>query len=217
MLGDLVEIAAELVNDAFDHSSMNSGGTPSAGPTGTGAAGSGGAGGAGGSGGDPGDPGGDRDDPRGDRPRSDDERPDHERPDHERRMQRDNVRDTVRDLLGEILTSPTGQLGKVLGPLGTVASGSEVLADGVSTVRDAQQRQSDTIDEQTGDFFRDQVRDGGSSGSQDGPSERESSRGNDRTPREEWPQDAQDTMADIEFREQARQHAKQQEYSRWSR
>ncbi|MFP4148709.1 MAG: hypothetical protein ACLFV0_04400 [Nitriliruptoraceae bacterium] len=136
MFDELLAVVADLL-DASDACGPCAGNPPDAGPTVTGAAGAAGAGG---------DGGGDR--RRGGR---EDREPEwHEEPGHEREWQRDNAEETVTDLIVEFLTEPSRNLGKVTGPLITVAAASDVLADGVSTVTEANQRREERIYEQTG-------------------------------------------------------------------
>lgn len=81
-----------------------------------------------------------------------DKRPERDRPDkdYERELQRQNAQDTVLDLVWEVVTSPAGALGKVLGPLAPVAAGAEPLAEGYSKVRDADILREDRIYRESG-------------------------------------------------------------------
>lgn len=131
MLDDILALLADMGDTVVDTCGPCADTGPSAAPTSAGSAGSAG------SSGNPGDPG-------------DDERDWHEEPDHEARWQRENARSTAKDLIWEYVTSPTGNLGKVLGPLTVVASGSEVLGDGISTITEANRRREEILYEQTG-------------------------------------------------------------------
>lgn len=81
------------------------------------------------------------------------DRPFHERPGHKGRLQRDKVRETIANLAWEAATSGAGNLGSVTGPAITVALASDTLADGVSTVMEADRIREDRISEQTGGHF----------------------------------------------------------------
>lgn len=88
-------------------------------------------------------------------PRRDRDRdvPDHDRPGYAQRQQLDNAVDVAFDLTWELVTSPSGNLGKVTGPLATVAAGSEVMAEGISTVLEADRIREQRIRENTGGHF----------------------------------------------------------------
>lgn len=76
-----------------------------------------------------------------------DQQPKRERSDreYEKELQRKNAQDTIWDLAWEWFTSPAGGLGKVTGPLGTVAAGAEPLAEGVANVRESDVIREDRI------------------------------------------------------------------------
>lgn len=79
------------------------------------------------------------------------QREDKARSDRERELelQRKNSKDTIFGLAWEWVTSPAGGLGKVIGPLGTVAAGAEPLAEGVANVREADIIREDRIYRET--------------------------------------------------------------------
>lgn len=164
MLGQLLDVVLDLA----DTCGPCSGGSPAS-PTWAGAGGAGGAGAPGGEPSPPRDPEYDprqpdqpeRGEPERGRPPRDprdpqepeQERPFHERPGHEGRLQRDQARETIANLLWEAGTSGAGNLGSVTGPLITVALATDTLADGVSTVLEADRIREERIDDQTGGYF----------------------------------------------------------------
>ena len=155
MLSDLVELITDVVDttgngSADGSSSMSSGRQPEAGRTGAGAAGSGAAGGSPDE--SPASDGGERaDDRSGDDPHPDD-------PDYEEQLQRENAEQTGENVVMELLTSPFRQLGKLLGPLGTVASGSDTLADGVNNVQESKRIREERIHRDTHGYFENQTK-----------------------------------------------------------
>lgn len=143
MLGELLEVAF----DVADSCAPCAGNDPSD-VVWPGAGASGAAGGAPGSNppGDPSAPGPPKDQ-QPEREPSNRDRKKHDRSDreYEKELQRKNAQDTIWNLAWEWFTSPAGGLGKVTGPLGTVAAGAEPLAEGVANVRESDVIREDRI------------------------------------------------------------------------
>lgn len=153
LLSDLVELITDVADAGGDGSadgasSMSSGRQPEAGRTGAGAAGSGAAGGSP----DESQDGNQRSDDRsGDDPHPDD-------PDYEEQLQRENAEQTAENLVMELLTSPFRNLGKLLGPLGTAASASDTLAEGVNNVQEGERIREERIHRDTQGYFENRTK-----------------------------------------------------------
>ena len=144
------------------------------------------------------------------------ERPDHERPDHEKKLQRKNAGDAIVDLVWEFTTAPGGNVGTLAGPLITVASGSEVLGDGVAEVLEADRRREQRIADHTGDHFNTRA------GKESGGSPEPDSRAPRKQPPRERSEYVERVMEDIEikrqfedFRREARNNPLVEEWRNW--
>lgn len=86
--------------------------------------------------------------------RDDERRPWHEEPDHERDLQVDNLDKKSGGLIIKTLGYLGGtSLGKVLGPLDSLAGGIPVAAEGIPAVLDAHQTRDQRIHDQSGGAF----------------------------------------------------------------
>lgn len=160
-------------------------------------------------------------DERSERDRSDRDRSERSRSDkgYEKQLQRQNAQDTIVDLVWEVVTSPAGAIGKVLGPLAPVAAGAEPLAEGYATFKDADiYREDQTYRESGGALGKpapegfaenNRLDTGSDSGSTRQPGQRETPRQPDKSAMSEQEAAAQEhyerTMENIRIKEQMRQ------------
>lgn len=211
MLVDIVEVAIDALEGWFG-SILNSGGTPSMGPSVTGSAGS--------SSSMPSSrPPGQKADPSqrvpGHRSDLDADTPHHDDPNYERDLQDQNTLTTGANLGSEVVQWKLGfnNLGKVLGPLASIVAATTATTEGVPLVVEIDPNKWDTIGKTSGDYFGDLA--GRESGDQV-PEPDASTEESSRPPAVEHTPENQEILDNIEMKNQMDRAAARRRHERYS-